>query len=138
MAFIENPQNDPVLRRGERLGRYGSLLPVMGTFAVIFSTDLVRYTKSEYLAAVLCLAAIGQTVTWVGMLSLKRSAGWDSGIIFYLWAGAFVTTIALYGTVVSLFGLRLFLPALIPWIAPITASVAKRRMAVRSQAESRS
>jgi hypothetical protein len=128
VEFIAASTGSPVLRRGERLGRYGSAVPILGTFLVIFSTDVIRYTKMQYLFAVIGISLVGQVMVWIGMENLRRCKGWDSGIVFYLWAGALMTTIAVYGTVLSLYGVTVFPPAILPWVAPVVGSLARRRL----------
>jgi hypothetical protein len=127
MAFIVNPTEDPVLRRGERMGRYGSLIPFLGVCVLSIAGGLARMitgetlTRPQYADAIGALVVVGQVVVWLGMHYLRRCLGWNSGISFYLWAGGFFTSLAIcYTTVFPL--------ALIPWVAPIVASLARRRM----------
>ncbi|MEU6174431.1 hypothetical protein ABZ832_21230 [Streptantibioticus parmotrematis] len=128
MAFIENPDGNPFISRGERAVRYGSLLPILGCFLVILSTDVVTYSRLQYFAAAMAFVLTGQALVWVGMHFLRRGDGWDSGILYYLWAGGVMTTIATYGTALAVYNAIVFPPALIPWIPPVVATVAKRRL----------
>jgi hypothetical protein len=125
MANAIEIKRNLALRRGERFGRYGSLVPVFGMFVVIFSTDLVHYTKAQYFAAVLSAAFAGQVLVWIAMLNLKRCEGWDSGILFYLWSGGLLTSVSVYGTAIATYDMVLFVPALIPWVAPVVGSLAR-------------
>src|SRR5437879_3717203 len=132
MAFIENPTNDPVLRRGERLGRYGSMIPILSwavmNLVLVIASPFAKLSPSKvaYVLLYLLFAVSGQVIVWMGMNKLRRCEGWDSGIVFYLWAGGFTTALVLVGT-------GIFPLAVLPLIAPIVATVAKRRMLRRKQ-----
>lgn len=132
MAFIEYATNDPVLRRGQLLGRCGSAIPALCWAAmnlgfVIMSPFAKVYpSRSMYVFLCLLFTVVGQAIVWGGMNTLRRCEGWDSGIVSYLWSGGFATSLVVGGTGI--------LPlTVIPWIAPITASVAKRRLLRRKR-----
>ncbi|PWI45904.1 hypothetical protein [Streptomyces sp. ICBB 8177] len=128
MTFIINPTNDPVLRRGERLARYGSMIPMLGVCLLFMSGIGVRYTRTQYTAIILVAAFLGQVIVWSGMYTLRRCEGWDSGVVSYLWSGGLFTALAVCFTWV-------FPAALLPWIPPVVATVAKRRLVRRREVE---
>jgi CDP-diglyceride synthetase len=132
--WISNPDNDPVLRRGEVLSRYGSCIPLvaLGVLNIIAAT---YHTATNHhfdwgvaKAIILGFAALGQLMVWVGMEYLRRSAGWASGIVFFLWAGALFTSLTIGFT-------WIFPLTVIPWIAPIVATIAKARLTRRKRVE---
>ena len=133
MAFIRNPSNDPVLRRAERIARFGSMLPALG-WALLnlfggFLSMASRHalSRSQYVELVAALGAFGQIIVWVGMCRLRGCRGWSSGIDAYLWSGGMLTCLVVGGTLLAA-GLPAACPAaLIPWGAPLAATVAKRR-----------
>ncbi|MDI5971810.1 hypothetical protein POF50_021150 [Streptomyces sp. SL13] len=132
-----NGIDDPLLRRGEGAARIGSAIPFGLTCLFFVLQGIIKAFGGvdlpilSYYLSIAAACFVGQLIVWVSMFYLWRCEGWDSGVLFYLWAGGFFTSLSICYTWV-------FPAALIPWIAPITASVAKRRMAVRSQAEPRS
>lgn len=130
MASIENPKCDPVLGRGERMGRYGSMIPFFAVCLLFVVAGVVKtvtgaeISRTGYVWSILIPTAIGQVIVWLGMVDLRRCNGWDSGIVFYLWAGGFFTSLAIcYAGIYWL--------ALIPWVAPVVAGVARGRVGRR-------
>lgn len=130
--FISNPANDLVLKRGERFARIGSAIPWLAVAvlnivaATVYAAMNRRLPWEAIVAAIVTLAGLGQVMVWAGMECLRRSAGWDSGIVFFLWMGGFFTS----GTFVYIGILPL---AVIPWIAPIIATIAKLRLVQRKR-----
>ncbi|MGW8378620.1 hypothetical protein [Streptomyces sp. ODS28] len=134
---IHNPDGDPVLRRGERLVRYGGMLPMLAVLAYIVIAGLASHLvhidrdlwRNAYYAWVAAVVGAGQIAIWLGMYFVQRSRGWESNVLTYFWVGAVVNTIA----VVQLFTVSLLW---IPWVAPVLATLAKRRsVQQRMQAE---
>ena len=124
--WISTPDSDPVLRRGEALGRYGSAIPALtlcalNIAAAVYHTATNRpFPWGPMLALTLGFTVLGQLMVWVGMEFLRRSGGWRSGIVFFLWAGALFTTLTI--------GFTGVLPLMVvPWIAPVVATIAKAR-----------
>jgi hypothetical protein len=135
MAFwISNPDSDPLLRRGEVLGRYGSCIPfvALGVLAIISATYHTAtnhyFDRGVVQAIVLGFVALGQLMVWAGMEYLRRAAGWANEILFFLWVGAFFTS----GTLAYA---QIFPFTVIPWIPPILATIAKWRLARRKRVE---
>ncbi|MBY8884887.1 hypothetical protein K7472_08500 [Streptomyces sp. PTM05] len=134
MAFIVNPNDDPEISRSERIARYGSMVPSLAwallNFTLVLLSPLSKslISRGQYVAVVLAFAVLGETVVWIGMNSLRRSAGWDCGIIGYLWSGALMTSLVAGGTLLTIGSKATYVAALIPWIPPVVATVAKRRL----------
>ena len=132
--WISNPDNDPVLKRGERLGRFGSCFPllamaVLNIVAATYHTAMNRsFDWGVVQVIILGFVALGQVIVWTAMEYLRRSQGWASGIVFFLWVGALFTTL-------TLLYIGIFPPMVIPWVAPIVATVAKARLARRKRVE---
>lgn len=126
MRFIDNPGDDPVLTSAERMVRYGSAAPPLSFCGVNLLAIVVEafhgahMARAYYVMPVFIAFVLGQIAVWLGVRGLRMCRGWDSGVLFYLWAGAFFTSLAVCATGV-------FLPALIPWGAPLAATVAGRR-----------
>lgn len=129
--FIENPDGDVELRRAERLVRYGSVIPAIGLCVanivgiLVHAITVHQVTRSEYVSVILVSSAVGQTAVWAGLLSLRRCEGWDSGVVFYLWAGGFFTSLTVCAT-------GTMLAALLPWVPPFVGSLARRRLRRRA------
>jgi hypothetical protein len=133
MAFIENPANDPVLRKAERIARLGSMLPALGWALLnllggfLSLASRLALSRSQYVEIVAALGVLGQIIVWIGMSRLRLCRGWASGIDAYLWSGGMLTFLVVGGTLLAA-GLPAACPAaLIPWGAPLAATVAGRR-----------
>ena len=126
VRFIDNPCDDPVLMFAERMVRYGSAAPPLSFCGANLLAIVVQafhgpqMARAYYVTPVLIAFVLGQIAVWLGVRGLRMCRGWDSGALFYLWAGAVFTSLAVCAT-------GLFLPALIPWGAPLAATVARRR-----------
>ncbi|MGW8380236.1 hypothetical protein [Streptomyces sp. ODS28] len=129
---IHNPDDDPVLRRGERLVRYGGMLPLVAVLAYIVIGGIVGQLlnvdkdlwQNIHYTWVSVVVGLGQIAIWLGMYFVQRSRGWESNVLTYFWVGGIVNTIA----VVQLFVMGLLW---IPWVAPVVATIAKRRSVKR-------
>jgi hypothetical protein len=113
--------DDPELARGDKLVRWGSSVPTLGFCVLGLTSRLVISSRSQWVAAMLILSAIGQLGVWWGMNSLRRSRGWDSGVLFWIWAGGVLAAIVAASTAI---------PAVVPvpLLAPLVATFARFRM----------
>lgn len=119
--FPSDLTDDPILALGDKLVRWGALVPTAGFCVLGLASRLVISSRSEWVWSVLTLSAIGQVGVWVGMYLLRRSRGWASGVLFYLWSGGLLAAMVAGSTAI---------PAVIPipLAAPLVATVARFRM----------
>lgn len=122
-----DPENIGKPNTGHKLVRIGGPLAPAGTIAVMFAGAAVNailgdgaFTTDRFKVAIGVLSLAGQLLIWAGMHQVRRARAWHSGVTEYLWFGAIFTT----------FPLCAFLPypaLLVPWVAPVVATLAKRR-----------
>lgn len=96
-------------------------MPTMGFCVLGITSRLVISSRAEWVVAMLALSAIGQVGIWCGMNSLRRSRGWDSGVLFWIWVGGVLAAMVAGSTAI---------PAVmpIPLLAPLVATFARWRM----------
>jgi hypothetical protein len=113
--------DDPLIARGDKLIRWGAFIPMFGFVVIGLTARLLTPTKATFVVEMLCLSAVGQVLVWLGMNDLRRRRGWDSGVMFYIWSGGVLATIAAATAAIPLL-------APIPLVAPVVATVARWRM----------
>lgn len=93
-------------------------------------------TRSGYVASVIVFVIVGEVIVWIGMANLRSCGAWDCGITTYLWSGGLLTSIVVGGTLLSVSSRIAYAAALLPWVAPVVASVARRRLVRGRRGES--
>ncbi len=115
-------------------GATASLIPALSVCVInvmgilLHALTWYEVTRNQYAYFILTFVFVGQALVWASIRYLRRCEGWESGITFYLWAGGFFTALAVCATAI-------FPLALLPWLAPIVASTAKRQLVRRKTAE---
>ncbi|WP_329132921.1 hypothetical protein OG552_14465 [Streptomyces sp. NBC_01476] len=94
---------------------------MFGFVVIGLTARLLTPSRSTFVTEMLGLSAVGQVLVWLGMNDIRRRTGWDSGVMFYIWSGGVLSTIAAATTAI---------PAVvpIPLLAPLIATFARWRM----------
>lgn len=119
--FPSELTDDRLIARGDKLIRWGAFLPMFGFVVIGLTARLLTPSRSTFVTEMLGLSAVGQVLVWLGMNDIRRRTGWDSGVMFYIWSGGVLSTIAAATTAI---------PAVvpIPLLAPLIATFARWRM----------
>ncbi|HEY5836520.1 hypothetical protein [Streptomyces sp.] len=121
MIFPSDLTDDPLLARSDKCIRWGAAVPMLGLCVIAVTARLLDPGRGTFVSVMLFLSAVGQVLTWWGMHGVRRSRGWDSGVLFYIWVGGFLDAMAIASTaVLSL--------APIPLLAPLVATFARWRL----------
>jgi hypothetical protein len=125
-VFPSDLTDDPLIARGDKLIRWGAFIPMFGFIVIGLTARLLVPSRATFVVEMLCLSACGQALVWLGMNDLRRRRGWTSGVMFYIWSGGVLATIASATTAI---------PAVapIPLLAPLVATFARWRMHRRAR-----
>lgn len=132
---IENPREDPRLKRGALLVRLSGAIPTSSIlFLALIATVSIDKPPPRQLVvgivAVLC--AIGNILAWSGVLFLRPMSSWLSGSNGILWLAAVTNTL----TASIALPYAIAYPFLIlPWAPPVTCTIMKRQHGKRRQEE---
>jgi hypothetical protein len=121
--------DDPLIARSTRLIRLGGLLPPLVSIAILVIVRVLRGGPVHLAVTVGLVVVAGQALVWRGVLGLRKSQGWASGVGFYLTVGGVLSAQTLYLT-----GIPAIMP--IPLVAPLFGGLAKRRLQRRTRRES--
>ncbi|MFC4033640.1 hypothetical protein ACFO3J_19440 [Streptomyces polygonati] len=119
--FPSDLTDDPLIARGDKLIRWGAFIPMFGFVVIGLTARLLTPNRSAFVIEMLLLSVVGQVLVWLGMNALRRRNGWDSGVMFYIWSGGILSTIAAATTAI-------FAVMPIPLLAPIVATFFRWRM----------
>lgn len=120
--FASQTTDDPLVARGDRLVRWGAFVPAMGFCVLGLFGRLFIDGRHSYVLAVLILSGVGQVLAWLGIEALRRSRGWNTGVVFYIWVGGALATVVTATTAIPV-------AVPVPLIAPVVATLARWRMA---------
>ncbi len=116
---------------GRSLARFGSVFPFAVLAVINIAAAVVNSATGHGIAwgvtdaVILGCAAIGQIAVWTALAVLRKDAGRDTGILVYLWLGGAFTALALLSTSV-------FYLAVIPFLPPLAATIARTRSRSRT------
>jgi hypothetical protein len=119
-VFACETSHDPLLARSDKFIRAGALVAPLGLCTVAMTARLLDPTRHVFVVEMLCLSAIGQALVWWGLNGVRRSKGWDSGVVSYVWTGGILNAMAVSSTEVLVL-------SPIPLIAPLVAAFARQR-----------
>ncbi|MFF7155545.1 hypothetical protein [Streptomyces sp. NPDC008139] len=125
---MSDTTNASLLARSDKLVRWGAVVPFGGLCLISVTARLTDLSRTVFVAEMLSLSCAGQLLVWLGMHGLRRSRGWDSGVLFYVWLGGLMNALAVAST-----GIVYLAP--IPLLAPATAWLAKVRLRRKPPAE---
>jgi hypothetical protein len=125
-VFECDTSNNPLLARSDKFVRVGGLVSPLGLCLIAVTARLLDPSRQDFIREVLCLTAAGQALTWWGMDGIRRSQGWCSGVVSYVWAGGVMTGLAVSSTAIIAL-------APIPLLAPLVATFARWRMHRRAR-----